>query len=56
MPPAMDPLRVWPDEYDPAVENAAWANDPLGPWGGIKPYMNGVKRDARFDPGAFNYC
>ena len=31
------------------MENAAWANDPLGPWGGIKPYMNGVKRD----PGAF---
>ena len=56
MPPAMDPLRVWPDEYDPAVENAAWANDPLGPWGGIKPYMNGVKRDSRLDPGAFNYC
>ena len=55
-PPAMDPLRVWPDQYDPVVENAAWANDPLGPWGGLKPYKKGIKRDTGLDPGAFNYC
>ena len=56
MPPAIDPLRVWPDEYDPAVENAAWADDPLGPWGGIKPYTKGIKRDTGLEPFAFNYA
>ena len=56
VPPAMDPLRVWPDEYDPAVENQAWANDPLGPWGSIKPFKKGIKRDTGMDPAAFNYA
>ena len=55
MPPAMDPLRVWPDQWDPTVENAAWASDPLGPWGGLKPYNKGIKRDTGLDPCAFNY-
>lgn len=56
VPPARDPLRVWPDEYDPAVENQAWANDPLGPWGSIKPFKKGIKRDTGMDPAAFNYA
>ena len=55
MPPAMDPLRVWPCQYDPVVENPAWASDPLGQWGGIKPYQKGIKRDTGMDPAAFNY-
>lgn len=56
MPPAIDPVRVWPNHYDPAVENAAWASDPLGSWGGIKPYKKGIKRDTGLDPCALNYC
>jgi hypothetical protein len=55
-PPAMDPLRVWPDAYDPAVENRAWAMDPMGSWKGCKGYQLGIKKDTNIDSFAFNYA
>ena len=36
-PPAKDPLREWPDQFFD-IDRDAWANDPLGQWGGVPSY------------------
>jgi hypothetical protein len=55
-PPATDVLRVWPDAYHPQMDNAAWANDPLGPWGGVPSFSRGIKNDTATEPYALNYA
>jgi hypothetical protein len=55
-PPATDVLRVWPDRYNPAMDNPAWAADPFGPWGGVASWQRGIKKDTATEPFAFNYA
>lgn len=52
--PATDPLVVWPDRYDPSLDNAAWAN--LLEWRGVKGYHEGPKGDCGLEPFALNYA
>jgi hypothetical protein len=53
--PARDPLRVWPDVYDPDMDSSAWAtafdwtNPRLG-------YQRGIHSDCGFEPFTFNYA
>ena len=58
--PTTDPLRVWPDAYDPSVDNSAWANDPFGPWSmgdkRLPGFCGGIKKDTGLDPAVFNYA
>ena len=52
--PAVDPLAVWPDKYDPSTDNHAWAA--CLDWRGTKGYKLGPLEDCGVEPFAFNYA
>lgn len=55
--PATDPLRVWPDQYNPAIENPKWAANLHGPWSEIgATFKRGPLKDAAAEPFALNYA
>jgi hypothetical protein len=55
-PPATDPLRVWPHEYDPSSDNAQWASDIMGSWHGVQGNRSGPRRDCGYDAHVMNYA
>ena len=52
--PARDPLRCWPDVYDPMLDTSAWAS--AKDWRGVKGFQKNVKSDVGFEPATVNYA
>ena len=55
-PPATDPLRVWPHEYDPSSDNQAWGMDPMGSWHDVQGNRTGPLRDTGIPEHVMNYA
>jgi hypothetical protein len=55
LPPATDPLRVWPHEYDPTSDNLAWGQDVMGSWQGVQGNRSGPLRDTGIPQHVMNY-
>ena len=53
--PAQDPLRCWPDRYNPASDTPAWAAA-LTNWESMKSSRRGVLSDTGFHPATVNYA